>query len=106
MLEGPKGLKSSLYADNKAVALKSIDNLPPIIQPKVKNFFKGGSNGYVDFSVEEISGGSYIVKMTKPGNIPGSMAIYYKVIDANGNTKRVYKETYDPKGNLLHIKDK
>lgn len=40
--------------------------------------------------------------MTKPGNVPGSKAIYYKEIDSYGNTIRVYKETYDSAGNLVH----
>jgi len=44
--------------------------------------------------------------MAKPGNVPGSKAVYYKEVDANGNTIRVYKETYDPQGNLIHTKTK
>jgi hypothetical protein len=27
-------------------------------------------------------------------------------IDVDGNTIRVFKETYDPSGNLVHIKEK
>lgn len=50
--------------------------------------------------------GSYVVKMTKPGNVPGSKAIYYKVVSADGKTLKVYKETYDPTGKLLHNKNK
>jgi hypothetical protein len=44
--------------------------------------------------------------MENPGRVPGSKAIYYKMVDANGHTVRVYKETYDPDGNLVHIKEK
>lgn len=44
--------------------------------------------------------------MENPGKVPGSKAIYYKVIDENGKTVRVYKETYDPNGNLIHTKEK
>jgi hypothetical protein len=44
--------------------------------------------------------------MTKPGNVPGSYAIYYKEIAADGTTLKVYKNTYDPAGNLVHTKDK
>lgn len=44
--------------------------------------------------------------MTKPGNVPGSKAIYYKEIGADGRTIKVYKDTFDPKGNLVHTKDK
>jgi len=60
-----------LSAGSKAAAIKSVDELPPDIQPKVKNFFKGGSNSYTDFSVNLMKDGSYVVKMTKPGNFQG-----------------------------------
>ena len=33
-------------------------------------------------------------------------AIYYKIIDSKGKTIRVYKETYAPDGNLVHVKEK
>jgi len=104
--EGAGKIKSILNAGSKADALKSVDELPSNIQSKVKSFFKGGSSSYVDFSVEPMEDGSYIVKITKPGNVPGSKAIYYKIIDYAGSTVRVYKETYDPAGNLVHVKDK
>jgi len=104
--EGAGKSNGILSAGNKAAAIKSVDELPADIQPKVKNFFKGGSNSYTDFSVNPMKDGSYVVKMTKPGNVPGSKAIYYKVIDSQGNTIRVYKETYNPAGKLVHVKDK
>lgn len=44
--------------------------------------------------------------MEKPGNVPGSKAIYYKEVSPSGNTTRVYKETYGPDGRLIHIKEK
>jgi hypothetical protein len=50
--------------------------------------------------------GGVIVMMTKPGDVPGSKAIYYKIIGSDGNTVRVYKETYNPTGKLVHVKEK
>ena len=44
--------------------------------------------------------------MTKPGNVPGSKAIYYKELTLDGKTIKVYKKTFDPNGNLIHTKDK
>jgi len=44
--------------------------------------------------------------MTKPGNVLGSKAIYYKEIDSMGNTIKVYKKTYDPTGKLVYTKNK
>ena len=44
--------------------------------------------------------------MENPGKVPGSKAVYNKVVDSNGKTIKVYKDTFDPKGNLVHRKDK
>ena len=44
--------------------------------------------------------------MENPGKVPGSKAIYYKIVDSGGRTIRVYKETYDPSGKLVHRKEK
>ena len=44
--------------------------------------------------------------MENPGRVPGSKAIYYKEVDSNGRTLKVYKETCNPNGNLVHRKDK
>jgi hypothetical protein len=103
---GAVNTRNILNVNSKADALNSVDDLPPNIQSGVKSFFKRGSNSYVDFSVEQTENGNYIARMTKPKNVPGSKAIYYKTIDYNGNTVKVYKETYDSTGNLIHIKDK
>lgn len=76
------------------------------IQSSANSFFKGGSNHYNSFSVETLSNGNYQIKMENPGRVPGSKAIYYKIVDSEGRTVRVYKETYDPNGNLVHVKEK
>ena len=44
--------------------------------------------------------------MENPGKVPGSKAVYYKVVDKDGRTVRVYKETFDPDGKLVHVKEK
>lgn len=98
--------KSLLNVETKADALKSIGNLPSNVQSSTKSFFKGGSNAYTDFTVELMPNGNYMAKMTKPGNVPGSKAVYYKEISSDGTTLKVYKETYDPQGFLVHSKDK
>jgi len=98
--------QSMLKAGSKADALKAVDNLPSNVQSNVKSFFKGGSNKYTDFTVEKMSNGNYMAKMTKPGDVPGSKAIYYKEISHNGTTINVFKDTFDPAGNLVHTKPK
>jgi len=83
-----------------------VDSLPKCIQSGAKSFFKGSSNKYSDYSVCSTQDGGYLLSMTKPGNVPGSYAVYYRVMDSQGTTLRVYKETYDPNGNLVHSKEK
>ena len=41
-----------------------------------------------------------------PGRVPGSSAVYEKQIDATGKTIQYTKTTYDPAGNIVHVKDK
>ncbi len=90
---------------SKSKAVKNVTKLPSKIQDSVKKFFKGGSNKYSSFTVD-YEDNKYIVKMIKPGNVPGSKAIYVKEIDSSGKTLKVYKDTYDPQGKLVHRKDK
>ena len=103
---GTKGGKSLYSGTSKSSALGSISSLPKEIQGSVKSFFKGGSNHYNSFSVEKLNDGNYQIKMENPGRVPGSKAVYYKIVDSDGHTVRVYKETYDPSGKLVHVKEK
>ena len=41
-----------------------------------------------------------------PGKVPGSKAVYQKAVDANGVTTSFTKTTFDPQGNIVHIKNK
>ena len=102
-----KGREKKIYSESsKNSALRNIDKLPKKIQKGVKSFFKGSSNNYNSYTILSNSDGTYTVIMTNPGRVPGSKAIYYKFIDSNGKTLRVYKESYDPYGNLIHRKEK
>ena len=103
---GTKGGTSLYSGTSKSSALGSVPSLPKEIQGSAKSFFKGGSNHYDKFSVEKLSDGNYQIKMENPGRVPGSKAVYYKIVDQDGHTVRVYKETYDPNGNLVHVKEK
>ena len=103
---GTKGGTSIYSGTSKSSALSSVSSLPKEIQGSAKSFFMGGSNHYDKFSVEKLSDGNYQIKMENPGKVPGSKAVYYKIVDPEGHTIRVYKETYDPNGNLVHVKEK
>jgi len=79
--------------------------LPIAIQSSAKRFFSG-RNDYDSFSVSEDTAGRYVLVMEKPGNVPGSRAIYFKITNRNGYTISAYKETFDPTGKLVHTKTK
>ena len=98
--------KNIITATKKSSALKSINELPTNIQKSVKSFFKGSSNNYNKYSVIKNKNNTYTIKMENPGKVPGSKAVYYKIVDSNGRTIKVYKDTFDPLGNLVHRKDK
>jgi|GEM_PF-2437212 len=95
-----------LNASNKSSALQNLNNLPSSIQPKVKSFFKRASSRYTDFSVTRLSNGNFAMQMTKPGNVPGSFAVYHKVITPKGNVVSIFKDTFGPSGNFIHRKYK
>lgn len=101
-----KGSSTVYSGTTKSSALSSVASLPNSIQKGAKSFFKGSSNNYNRYSVQKNTDGSYLIKMENPGRVPGSKAIYYKIIDSEGKTVRVYKETYDPNGKLIHTKEK
>lgn len=101
-----KGSSTIYSGTTKSSALSSVSSLPNSIQKGAKSFFKGSSNNYNRYSVQKNTDGSYVIKMENPGRVPGSKAIYYKIIDSEGKTVRVYKETYDPNGKLVHTKEK
>ena len=101
-----KSSKSIINATRKSSALKSIDKLPSNIQKSAKSFFKGSSNNYNSYSVIKNNNSTYTIKMENPGIVPGSKAVYNKIVDSNGKTIKVYKDTFDPSGNLVHRKDK
>ncbi len=98
--------KTLIKTTKKSSALNMIGDLPANIQKGTKSFFKGSSNNYNNYSVTKNKNNTYTVKMENPGRVPGSKAIYYKIMDSNGNTMKVYKDTFDPSGNLVHRKDK
>jgi hypothetical protein len=56
--------------------------------------------------VRELPGGGRAFQANVPGHVPGSRAVYEKQVDAAGKTLEYTKTTYDPAGNIVHVKDK
>lgn len=51
-------------------------------------------------------GDGVLFTSTVPGRVPGSSAVYQKFVDAAGKTISYLKTTFDPRGKIIHIKDK
>ncbi len=50
--------------------------------------------------------GQYRIDATSPGKVPGSKAVYTKIVNNNGKTLNTYKTTYGPDGKVIHTKNK
>ena len=103
--ESSIGTVSSVYSSKKD-ALAGTSSYPSPIASSAKKFFKGSSNSYNNYSITKSSDGTSHFIMEKPGNVPGSKAVYHKIVSSDGKTISVYKDTFDPQGNLVHRKDK
>ena len=95
-----------LKAANKSEAKQKTGNLPTVLQPNWGRFVGKTSNKYKDYSVTHDGSGGYLFKATKPGNVLGSRAEYFKGVNAFGETTASYKITYDNHGKLVHRKEK
>jgi len=91
-------------------ALKdSSSSTPKLTDGQSKNlarFEKKFSTANRNVQVSQGKDGSITMKNEVPGKVPGSKAVYEKTVDGSGKTTSATKTTYDPKGEVVHIKDK
>jgi hypothetical protein len=64
------------------------------------------SNAKENVELRNLPNNGVAVQATSPGKVPGSKAVYEKQIDVNGKTIQATKTTYNPQGNIVHVKDK
>jgi RHS repeat-associated protein/uncharacterized repeat protein (TIGR02543 family) len=64
------------------------------------------ANAKDNVSLQSLPNSSVAAQAVSPGRVPGSSAVYEKQIDATGTTIQYTKTTYDPAGNIVHVKDK
>lgn len=77
------------------------------IAANMNRFFKKiPANAKNNVETHALPNGGTAVQATSPGKVPGSKAVYEKQIDSNGTTIQTTKTTYDPEGNIVHVKDK
>lgn len=98
--------ESVRFFSSKSEAIAGTMAYPQQIAISAKRFFKGSSSGYRNYSITRTEDGFYHFVMEKPGDVPGSKALYHKIVSSDGSTLKVYKDTFDPDGKLVHRKDK
>lgn len=64
------------------------------------------SNAKENVELRNLPNNGVAVQATSPGKVSGSKAVYEKQIDVNGKTIQATKTTYNPQGNIVHVKDK
>ena len=101
-----KDAKIILDVDSKKAALEKLSDLPEKLRKSFKNMLGKSSHDYNKFRIYQLKDGNYLTEAVNPGRVPGSYASYYKVISAEGNTLRVFKETFAPGNIFVHSKVK
>lgn len=105
---GTKGsVLSFVRFNSRQEAISGEYNAPPKATEQIRKFFrKSTTNHHNDFRVTKNADNTYSAISDNPGKVPGSHAVYVKVVGKNGGLKSFYKTTYDNKGNFVHTKYK
>jgi len=82
------------------------ESLAPQIAKNFTRFVNKLPRGARDVTVRDLPGGGKVFQAEVPGRVPGSKAVYEKQVDPAGRTIQVTKTTFDPAGNIVHVKDK
>jgi len=69
-------------------------------------FVKKVPRGTGETSVRDLPSGGKVFQAEVPGRVPDSRPVYKKQVDSTGQTIQYTKTTYDPAGNIVHVKDK
>jgi RHS repeat-associated protein len=97
---------SKVAVGGAAVAERAV-TLSPAQQNNINRFTnKVPANAKDNIQTHGLPNEGVAVQATSPGKVTGSKAVYEKQIDATGKTTQYTKTTYDPEGNIVHIKDK
>ncbi len=91
------------FASDDAVAARALSAEQAT---NLGRFVKKLPRGAGETTVRDLPGGGKVFQAEVPGRVPGSKAVYEKQVDAAGRTVQYTKTTYDPAGNIPHVKDK
>lgn len=105
-IRGSAGISLSLLNIARTILSKN-----PVLNKKqsenlVRFLKKIPANSRDSVKVTELSDGQFKFSATSPGRVPGSKAVYEKIVDSEGRTSGYTKTTFDKNGNILHIKNK
>ncbi len=105
---GTKGsVISSIAYSSRSEAVNGDYGAPPKTSDEIRKFFKKSTtNHYTDFRVTKNSDGTFSAISDNPGRVPGSHAVYVKIIGPQGELIEFYKDTYDNEGKFVHKKYK
>ncbi|MCZ6104405.1 hypothetical protein [Campylobacter ureolyticus] len=114
------GIATVKVSKNLKAGLNKVQNKPQIINANnykeylnveqinnIKRAIKKiPANSKNNIEIYKTTNDNIVFKATSSGKVPDSKAEYIKTIDKNGKTISYNKITYDPKGNIIHNKDK
>jgi hypothetical protein len=91
---------------NEINRLRELDLRPNQIN-NIGRFVKSlPANAKDSVDLMSLPNGGVAAQAVSLGKVPGSCAVYEKQIDNMGRTVQYSKTTYDPVGNIVHVKDK
>ena len=81
------------------------------LQGEVRNNFKRfiskiPANSKTNATWRVLDDGNYLFQTISPGKVPGSTALYEKIVSPQGETLKMIKTTFSPQGDIIHIKSK
>lgn len=96
----PRKFNKNISVASKAVKLNQAQ------RANVNRFIKKAPANSLKPVIRRLNNNEIEVSITSPGKVHGSKAVYTKVVNSSGKTTNMYKTTYDPQGNVVHIKPK
>ena len=81
------------------------------LQGEVRNNFKRfiskiPANSKTNATWRVLDDGNYLFQTISPGKVPGSTALYQKIVSPQGETLKMIKTTSSPQGDIIHVKSK
>ncbi|WP_370078092.1 RHS repeat-associated core domain-containing protein [Streptacidiphilus sp. MAP12-16] len=84
----------------------SVDDLTSAQQSNYKRYIKKLPAAALDTEITSAGDGAVQFETRVPGRVPGSYALYAKIVNAAGDTTAYNKTTVVPDGSVAHVKDK